>query len=155
MPRLATNKAAHRPGRQPVHILLRRDQFQHSVGVQPLGQRELHQDPVDAGIGSQAPDRLLHLALGGVGTQLDMARHHGRLRRLALLVPHVYATRLVVAHQHRGQADLGATCRSDLRVELGDDLVPQPVAVHENRPTPGPLKVVQLGMLGHRPPVGG
>ena len=61
--RLPAHQPAQRPLGQPVDVLLRRDHGQHGVGVEAVGERQLHEDSVDVGVGGQLGDGRLDLSL--------------------------------------------------------------------------------------------
>ena len=77
----------------------------HRVGVEAAGQRQLDEDPVDVGVGGELGDGRLDLALRRRRRQVDVARLHPDLGRLALLAAHVALARRVVADEHGRQAD--------------------------------------------------
>ena len=101
----AAHEAAHRALGEPVDVLLRRDQVDHRLGVEPVRQRQLDEDPVHVRIGGQLGDRRLDLALRRRRREVDVARPHPDLGRLALLAAHVALARRVVADEHGDEAD--------------------------------------------------
>ena len=82
-------------------------------------------------------DQLLHgvldFGLVGVGADADVTRRQPRLDRLLLLHPDVHLARFVIPDQDGGQTDLGRAGGFDLRLEPGQQRVPQMVAVHQHR----------------------
>ena len=109
----AAHEPAHRALGEPVDVLLRRDQVDDRVGVEAARERQLDEDAVDVGIGGQLGDRGLDLALRRRRRQVDVARPHPDLGRLALLAAHVALARRVVADEHRRQADRRRAGRLD------------------------------------------
>ena len=77
-PGTPAHEAAHRPLGEAVDVLVRRDQREHGLGVEPVGQRQLDEDAVHVGIGGQLGDGRLDLALGDAGGQPDVAWTAGR-----------------------------------------------------------------------------
>ena len=86
---------------QPVGVLGGVDALQDSVGVEVLGQRQLHDVSVARGIGVELVDDLGHLFLGGIRRQLDLHRIHADRLGLAVLHPDVQLGCRVGADQHR------------------------------------------------------
>ena len=70
------------------------------------GQRQLHEDPVDLGIGVQARDEREHLLLARLRGQPDVARVDARLGRGLVLRADVDVRGRVVADEHRREADV-------------------------------------------------
>src|SRR3569623_432285 len=69
-------------GMQPIHVLRRLDRVDDGVGVQPLRQRQLHQNAVDARIAVEPVDHRQHLGLRRIGRKLVLERRHARGQRL-------------------------------------------------------------------------
>ena len=131
--RPAAHEAAHRALGEPVDVLLRRDQVDHRLGVEAGGQRQLDEDAVHVGVGGELGDRRLDLALRRRRREVDVARLHPDLGRLALLAAHVALARRVVADEHRRQADRRRAGRFDALGERFEQLVTQGQAVHHDR----------------------
>ena len=71
---MAREEPPQREGREPVHVLLRRDRGDDPLLVHLAGERELDEDPVDGRIITQAPDLPDHLFRGCVSGQFERDR---------------------------------------------------------------------------------
>ena len=72
--------------------------------AQVVGERELHDDPVDLRVAVQPADRGQELVLGHVDRQVDLLGTDADVGARLVLLPHVDPRGLVVAHEHGRQA---------------------------------------------------
>ena len=98
--------------------------------------------PCTDAIGGELADDRLDVGLRRGLRQLDALRDHPGLVRLLLLHAHVDLGRLVDADQHRRQAHRRRTERLDLAAQAHDRLVPQTIAVHQDRTAGRALEVL-------------
>ena len=61
---------------KPVHILGGINRVDHQIFVQMLGQRQLHQNPMDFRISIQIGNQRQQISLGGLGIQPVLDRLH-------------------------------------------------------------------------------
>ncbi len=132
-------EAAERLGGQAVDVFFGRQHGQHRLGIEMVGHRQLAEDAVHRRVGHELGDGGFDLGLGGVAGKADVARDHAGFFGLAMLHPDVDLAGLVVADEHRGQADRWVACSGDRRGQTGDGLVSESVAVEQDRTTGGVL----------------
>ncbi|MNN01984.1 hypothetical protein D3C81_1146200 [compost metagenome] len=118
---------------EAVDVLGRVDGLQHRGLVDVLGQRQLHQDAVHAGVGIQLGDQRQHLGGAGLGRQAVFQRADTRLAGAQHLVAHVDVAGRVVADQHHRQARLDALGLQgdDIGGHFGEDLGGDGLAVDQ------------------------
>ena len=112
------HQATHILRVEGVHVLLRADGLQHGPAVQPLRQRQLHQDPVHVLPAVHVLHQRQQLLLGGFGGQMVVQAPHPALGAVFLLVADVYGAGGVVPHQDHRQTRLAGQ---------GGGLLPQPL----------------------------
>ena len=104
-------------GMQPVNVLVRIDGLDDGVLADVVGQWQLHQDAVIAGVIVKAAHYRERIVLRCVGGQHDCLGDHARLDCGALLHAHVHSGCGIVADEHDsesgGDAVLGAHLRDD------------------------------------------
>ena len=143
MPHTTANEPTHRPLSQAIDIFFGWDQVEHRFGVDTDRNGELHKNAVDRIVGGEIANRLLNFALRCVGAQLHITRHHARFLSLAMLVADIDLARFVAADQHGGETYLGVLQRIDLCANGRNNLVAQPVAVHEHSTAGCALKIIE------------
>jgi hypothetical protein len=110
----AGEERARVQGPEAVHVLGGRQLVEDGVGIDLLGQRELHQHAVHRRIGVQLRDQREQLRLrGGLGQDVLESGHAGLGAGLRLAAD-VHLGRGVVAHADQRQARLHARPRLDL-----------------------------------------
>src|SRR5215210_2934044 len=139
----AERRPRHVPGRpgeqeprvdrvEAVDVLHRVDRLDHALLGDLVGERQLHEDPVDRGVGVQLADQRQQLLLARLGRQSQVARLDPDLERRAVLHPDVDVRGGVVADEDRGDPDRARECG-----HLGRHLRPDPrrqsLPVHERR----------------------
>ncbi len=146
-PRRITNgHTTHVHRMEPVGVLSRIDPFEHPLGVDMIGDRQLHDHPVDPIVVIEPVDGPEQLGLAGRVRKGDRLRQHARRLAVLPLHPHVHLTRRVLSHEHHRQAGHqppGAKFRDLLRDVLPDrgrDGLPVDDVSGQCRPTlsPGP-----------------
>ena len=105
-----------------VHILHGVDGEHHAIGLDLLGQRQLHENAVDLLVGVELRDQLEQRILRGRARQAVLDGVHARLLGLARLVAHVNLARRVIAHEHDRKPGLQAMGRLKLRGGFGHAL---------------------------------
>jgi hypothetical protein len=88
---------------------------------------------VNIRIGCQVLNRLLDSQLACVSGKNFIAADKTSLGGLSMLVAHVPLTGSIVTDKNRGQADSGGSGRFDRPRDLRNDLVPETIAVHDDR----------------------
>ncbi len=116
-----------------VHVLPRIDAPDDGVGVDLLGERHLHENAVDRGIGVELVHVREQLVLGRGGGQANRQAVHPRLLRGLPLAAHVHRARRVLAHEHDGESRTHAARDERRRVarHFGADVARDGRAVDE------------------------
>ena len=130
--RLAEEQPARVQRVEPVHVLRRVDRERDLRLVHVLGQRQLHEDPVDAVVRVQLVEQVQHLALGRRRGKAVIPRLDPGLGARVVLLRHVDVRRGIVPDEHRREAD-GAPERVDLAGDLAAELLGEHFPVHANR----------------------
>ena len=91
---------------EAVDILGGIDRQQHMRGIDVPGQRQLHQDAVDRGIGIQCRDQRQQLGLGGLGRQPVIEARHAEFGGELALAADIDLTRGIRADQNRCETGL-------------------------------------------------
>jgi hypothetical protein len=103
---------------EAVDVFCRTDAAHDCVLVEALGQRQLHEDPVDARVGVELIDQLEQRPLAqSLGIDVVRRRDADRCRRV-LLAAHVHRGRGICAHED----DREARRHASRRLQLGDAL---------------------------------
>ena len=106
-----------------VGVLLRQDGVKNDLAVDLLGERELHQNPVDPRIAIDLVDQRQQVVLAGRSRQLVVRDIDPNRFAGFLLILDVQVRGRIVANQDRRQARFDAGPRQKRRGVLGD-LVP-------------------------------
>ena len=109
---------------ETVDILARVDAVDELRGIAAIGQRQLHQDAVDSGVGVEPVDQRQQFGIAGIRRQVEVDGADTDLFRRSALVAHVHAGSRVAADQHHRQAWTGLA-RSDACVDLRLQVVEQ------------------------------
>ncbi len=122
----ARGEQARVDGVEAVDVLLGPDRVEHLLLADLLGERELHEDPVDLLVHVETREHLHEGGLGRVGGQhVELAADAGVERRL-LLVARVDLARRILAdedHLEPGRASVLLHERRDALTDLGADLL--------------------------------
>ncbi len=114
--RQALRQAAEVVGVEAVDVLVRADALDHQGAVDVLGQRQLHQDAVDALVGIEPVDLGQQRLLRHLGVEVHRHRADAHGLGAAPLVAHIDFGSRIGADQHGGQGR-GALAGGDA---LGD-----------------------------------
>ena len=102
-----------------IDVLRRIDGKEDLRGVDVPGQRQLHQDTADRGIGVQPADQFQQLGLRGLRRQAMIEARHADLGGCLALAADVDLARGIGADQHRREAGPGHTLGDERRHALG------------------------------------
>jgi len=119
---------------EAVHVLGGVDGAQHLGGIDPVRQRQLHQDAMHRRVAVQAVHQRQQLRLGRVVRQAVLKGRHAGGRRLAVLVADIDGACRIVADQHHGEAGPdGSRQRRDLGRDPPAQLRRERLAVDDAR----------------------
>ena len=110
---------------EPVDILGRINRVDHQILVQMFGQRQLHQNPVDLGIGVQLLDQRQQFRFGRLHVQLVLDRFHANLDGHLALGADIDLAGRVLSHQHNRQTRRNPVICFQTR-HMGGNLPPHP-----------------------------
>jgi hypothetical protein len=114
---------------EPIDVLHGGDRPDHARLVDVVGQRELHEEPVDRVVGIQLLDLLEQLLLGRLRGEPDVACIDSDLPGRLVLEPDVDVRCRIVADKDRREADLPEL--PNLVCDLAADALGERLAVHE------------------------